>query len=193
VGVWWGSDPSLFDLPPDPVMRYYKCWSSTKVLTYPSTKGTVSPFYRKKHRMSLKANVTKACNALTQTEQGKADYERAIESIKREIGARKSWDKVRAILLPVVAGVSGVDVIDGEGKAIGTLVLDKDAKNYETARKRLQRLTSAIAVKKASEDSRMSFTKGQLSAVTKALAEFEGETLDDQIKALKTLLATKFA
>ena len=153
----------------------------------------MSPFYRKKHRMSLKANVTKACNALTQTEQGKADYERAIESIKREIGSRKSWDKVRAILLPLVAGVSGVSVIDGEGKAIGTLVLDSEAKNYETARKRLQRLTSAIAVKKPSEDSRMSFTKGQLSAVTKALAEFEGATLDEQIKALKTLLATKFA
>ena len=142
--------------------------------------------------MSLKANVTKACNALTQTEQGKADYERAVESIKRDIKS-KSWDKVRAILLPLVAGVSGVSLIDGEGKAIGTLVLDKDAKNYETARKRLQRLTSAIAVKKPTEDSRMSFTKGQLSAVTKALAEFEGETLDEQIKALKTLLATKFA
>ena len=173
-------------------MRYCKCWSSTKVLTYHQQRGLSPRSIERNIIMSLKANVTKACNALTQTEQGKADYERAIESIKREIKS-KSWDKVRAILLPVVAGVSGVSLIDGEGKAIGTLVLDKDAKNYETARKRLQRLTSAIAVKKPTEDSRMSFTKGQLSAVTKALAEFEGETLDEQIKALKTLLATKFA
>ena len=192
VGGRWGSHNGISDLLPDPVMRYYKCWSSTKVLTYHQQRGQSPRSIERNIIMSLKANVTKACNALTQTEQGKADYERAIESIKREIKS-KSWDKVRAILLPVVAGVSGVSLIDGEGKAIGTLVLDKDAKNYETARKRLQRLTSAIAVKKPTEDSRMSFTKGQLSAVTKALAEFEGETLDEQIKALKTLLATKFA
>jgi len=142
--------------------------------------------------MSLKANVTKACNALALDEQSKIDFNTAIEAIKKEIKVR-SYDKVREILLPLVAGASSVTLVKGSGKAEGKKVLDSEADNYETARKRLQRLTKAIAVKKPSEDSRMSFTKVQLSAVTRALAEFEGETLDEQIKALKTLLATKFA
>ena len=142
--------------------------------------------------MSLKANVTKACNALAQDEQSKIAFEKAVDAIKREIRV-KSYDKVRAILLPLVAGVSGVSVLEGEGKATGKQVLDSDAKNYETARKRLQRLTNAIAVRPPVENSRMSFTKVQVKAVESVLAEFEGETLDDQIKALKSLLASKFA
>ena len=142
--------------------------------------------------MSLKANVIKACNALAQDEQSKIVYAKAVEAIKKEIKT-KSYDKVRAILLPLVAGVSGVSVIDGEGKATGTLVLDSGAKNYETARKRLQRLTNSIAVKKPIEDSRMSFTRAQVSAVKSVLATFEGETVNDQVKALKALLAQNFA
>jgi hypothetical protein len=142
--------------------------------------------------MSLKANVTKACNALAQDEQSKIDFTTAIDAIKKEIKV-KSYDKVRAILLPLVAGVSGVRVLKGEGKAIGKQVLDSESEKYETARKRLQRLTNAIAKRPPITNSRMSFTKVQVQAVESVLAEFEGETLEDQIKALKSLLASKFA
>lgn len=56
----------------------------------------------------------------------------------------KDADGVREALLPIVAKYYGVALVDGQRKAAGRKVLDKDAASYEAANKALQRLTKAI-------------------------------------------------
>ena len=71
-------------------------------------------------------------------------YAEAIEGLRKALKG-KGRDKVRATLLPYVAAFYGVPVIDGEGKAQGTMVLDKTHEKYEGARKALSRLTDSIS------------------------------------------------
>ena len=57
----------------------------------------------------------------------------------------KSRDAIRTALLPIVAEAYAVALVEGKGKATGTKVLDSEAKDYEAAKKFLQRLVGAIA------------------------------------------------
>ena len=91
--------------------------------------------------MSLKANVVKALNAIKEGERSKEVLAQALKSISLEIKT-KDYTKVRAKLLPIIGGVYSVPVVDGK--------LDNEAKNYETARKRLQRLSTALSAPKSS-------------------------------------------
>jgi hypothetical protein len=80
-------------------------------------------------------------------------YAESIEGLRKALKG-KSRDTVRATLLPYVAAFYGVAVIDGEGKAKGTKVLDKAHKKYEGARKALSRLTDSISGKVPQSNSR---------------------------------------
>lgn len=51
---------------------------------------------------------------------------------------------IRQSIIHTVGKHYGVDVLEGQRKAAGTYVLDKDASNYETAKKQLQRLIAKI-------------------------------------------------
>ena len=59
--------------------------------------------------------------------------------------AGKSRDDIRTTLLPIVGEAYKVALIDGKGKATGTKVFDSTAEDYESARKFLQRILTAIA------------------------------------------------
>lgn len=57
MGVWWGSAVAVYDLRPIPVMRYYKCWSSTKVLTFSNKRGMRTPLSNERELIMLLKNL----------------------------------------------------------------------------------------------------------------------------------------
>jgi hypothetical protein len=113
----------------------------------------------------------------------KADLARI--ALKKQLG-RKSRENVRAALLPDFAFVYKVALIDGEGKASGTKVLDSDASAYEACRKALGRTVTFICGAKESNSVELpkklvnnlikeirvaQLTKAQLNALFAAVRE----------------------
>ena len=74
----------------------------------------------------------------------------------------KSRDTIRQAILPELPKLYKVRIIDGSGKAEGTRVIDSTSKDYESARKFLGRILSAIAPTEAK-------TSGQRIDVPRAL------------------------
>jgi hypothetical protein len=70
-------------------------------------------------------------------------YADAID-LARKDAKGMTHDQVRAVILPIVSAKFAVALKDGEGKAKGTKVLDKDAPKYEAAKKATQRLLKDI-------------------------------------------------
>ena len=72
-------------------------------------------------------------------------YGEGIESLRTTYKGQTA-EAVRAALLPEVASFPkyAVPLVAGAGKAVGTMVLDKDAPNYEACRKALGRLVKDI-------------------------------------------------
>ena len=72
-------------------------------------------------------------------------YGAGIESLRTTYKGQTT-EAVRAALLPEVASFPkyAVPLVAGAGKAVGTMVLDKDAPKYEAAKKALQRLVKDI-------------------------------------------------
>ncbi len=91
----------------------------------------------------------KSVIAIRKEHESKLEAEIARNALKKEF-ARKSWDTVRTALLPVFAQVYEVKLVDGEGKAKGTKVLDSDAKNYEACRRTLSNTVTFICGAKKS-------------------------------------------
>ena len=110
--------------------------------------------------------------AIIKTESDtRAKADAARNALKKHYG-RKSWATVRADLLPVFAKTYGVELVDGAGKALGTLVLDKEAKAYEACRKALGTTLTFICGSKSNGKSDVQYTRAQLSAAKKYLALF---------------------
>ena len=86
--------------------------------------------------MTFKTYTTKALNAAN-------NYAEAIDGL-RKLCAKLDRDAARAEMLPIVAAFYKVPVVDGERKAAGTKVLDKDAPRYLAAKMALQRLLADI-------------------------------------------------
>ena len=88
--------------------------------------------------MSIKANVTKFITGTTARAE-------SIVALKITFKG-KSKDAVRTALLSIVAADKryNVAVVPGAGKAVGKMVMDSGAKNYETARSMLSDMVSAI-------------------------------------------------
>ena len=86
--------------------------------------------------MTLASNITLALNHAL----GYAD---AIDGARKDAKGM-THDQVRAVILPLVSAKFAVPLKDGEGKAKGTKVLDKDATKYEAAKKAVQRLLKDI-------------------------------------------------
>ena len=101
----------------------------------------------------------------------KAQADEARITLKKHFG-RKSWDTVRAALLPVFASAYGVKLVDGAGKAAGTKVLDSEAAAYEACRKTLGNTVKFITGGNASGKTE-EFTKAQLKAAKQFLALFD--------------------
>ena len=82
--------------------------------------------------MALSTHITTALNSALA-------YGEAIE-LARKDAKGMTRDAVRDVILPIVASKFAVALKDGEGKAKGAKVLDKDAPKYEAAKKAAQRL-----------------------------------------------------
>jgi len=86
--------------------------------------------------------VNRALRAVENAKEQHAIYLAAIAALRK--GLSKKREPGRAKLLPMVARYYGVAVVDGKGKATGSLVLDSEAVSYEAARKALQRMLDDI-------------------------------------------------
>jgi hypothetical protein len=86
--------------------------------------------------MTLASNITLALNhALS--------YAQAIEDARKDAKGM-TREAVRDVILPITSAKFEVPLKDGEGKAKGTKVLDKDATKYEACKKATQRLLNDI-------------------------------------------------
>jgi hypothetical protein len=90
----------------------------------------------------MQANVNKALNAVRNAQAEHAVYLAEVAKLRAKLP--RSADKGRAVLLPMVAKFYGVAVVEGAGKATGSMVLDSDSAAYEAARKALQRMVADI-------------------------------------------------
>jgi hypothetical protein len=113
--------------------------------------------------MSIKANVTKFIAGTTARAEATVALKLAFKG--------KGKDAVREALLSIVAAKYSVPVVAGERKAVGKMVMDSGATNYETARSMLSDMVSAIVDgKKASF--KYEFSRKQKSAAKVYLALF---------------------
>ena len=95
---------------------------------------------------TINAIITAALNAAK-------SYAEAIEAARNHPECKgKDADALRPVLLPIVAGYYAVPVKEGEGKAKGRKVLDKEAPKYEACNKALQRLIADIVGKTSAKD-----------------------------------------
>lgn len=117
--------------------------------------------------------------------KGKAMQATAIAELTKLL-KRKAWDSVRAELMPCVSKAWDVPMVEGSGKAKGTMVLDSDAENYENAKRALFDMVTAIKGKKNSGNTELpKFTQAQLKSAKAYLELFESRA--QAITALKQL------
>lgn len=105
----------------------------------------------------------------------------------------KKPEAVRAALLPQVASFPkyAVPVIPGEGKAKGTMVLDREHANYEACRKALGRLVKDIVGGGSAKAEEVEVPAEVLAAaakLAKLCAQYEGAR-----KLASTAIAQAFA
>jgi hypothetical protein len=70
-----------------------------------------------------------------------------IDELRQRVRSSvRSWtrESVRDFLLPFMGALHNCPVVEGQGKAVGKLVLDSRARQYEAARKSLLRLTDTL-------------------------------------------------
>lgn len=81
---------------------------------------------------------------------------------------------------------NGCALKDGERKAAGKVVLDRTHPKYEAAKKTAQRIMDAFeapVVQRSAHKPAVAVTRAQRAALMAALAEFDGDTLEAQIRA----------
>lgn len=101
-----------------------------------------------------------------------------------------SPELIRASIIWTVAEHYKVPVVEGQRKAAGTYVLDKTASNYETAKKRLQRLVLAIIGNKPkTPQATTTTTKKRVDVVAELVDLIKSKQLTPaQLKALKAAI-----
>lgn len=111
----------------------------------------------------------------------------------RKVYKGKTADEIRVDILPAVASYKKyqVPVVKGEGKAEGTMVLDKEHKAYEACRKALQRIVKDILGESSGSTEEIEVPEEILKAaqrLAKLCAEYEGAR-----KLASTAVAQAFA
>lgn len=88
---------------------------------------------------------------------------------------------------------TGCALVDGQRKAAGKVVLDRTHARYEaakTAARRVMEAFEAPVVQRSAHKPAVSVTRVQRAALMAALAEFDGDTLEAQVRAaIKALRA----
>jgi len=120
--------------------------------------------------MSVQSNVTLFCKS-------KVTKAQAITDLKKEL-KRKSREAVRSTLMPFVGKFWGVAIVDGEGKAKGSKVFNKDAPKYENAKRDLYDLVKEICGVASSGKKEVVVPKKLLSNITKEIID-SGLTRDE--------------
>ena len=113
---------------------------------------------------------------------------KAREALLTELKAQgvTTWEEAQPHAVQWVAKKYAVRLVAGQRKASGTLVLDSHAKNYETAKKALQRLREAlVGVKPATSKAE----RKEVDRVARALHSFKAMSTAERRKFLK-LVAT---
>jgi len=115
------------------------------------------------------------------TQQARADLCAALKA-----QGLTTYEAVRPLAIEWAGLRCKCALVEGKGKAVGSKVLDRTHRNYEAARKAAQRLMAVFTpptakVSHATEP--VSLTRAQKQAATAFLAQFQGDTLDAQIKA----------
>ena len=118
--------------------------------------------------------IKNAVVAIRKEHESKLEADIARNALKKQF-ARKSWNTVREALLPVFAQVYDVAVVDGEGKAKGTKVLDSDAKGYEACKRTLSNTLTFICGAKNSS--------GKVEAPTKLVKDITKMIIDSGVDA----------
>jgi len=115
--------------------------------------------------MSIKANVVKFITGATSRAEATVALKLAFKGKGKAV--------VRAALLSIVAADKryNVPLVAGAGKAVGKMVMDSSAKNYETARSMLADMVSAIVDGKK-PSFKYEFSRKQKSAAKVYLALF---------------------
>jgi len=124
---------------------------------------------------TIKSVVVEALN-------GKYVYELAIVDLKKMLKG-KARDVVRSTLLPIFAEWYGVGLVEGSGKAEGTLVLDSGAEHYEGCRKALSRMVSEIAPIEVKPKKSLRIAKEVRASALEFLAQFD--SVSEAIAVLK--------
>ena len=120
--------------------------------------------------MSVQTNVTLFCKSGVTKAQ-------ALDALTKEL-KRKSHETVRTTLMPFVGKFWSVALVDGEGKAKGSKVLDKDAPKYENAKRDLYDLVKAICGTKSSGKKEVVVPKKLVTNIAKEIID-AGLTRDE--------------
>ena len=120
--------------------------------------------------MSVQFNVNLFCKSKVAKAQAIADLTKQLK--------RKSRDTVRSTLMPFVGKFWGVAIVDGEGKAKGSKVFNKDAPKYENAKRDLYDLVKEICGSTSSGKKEVVVPKKLLSSITKEIID-SGLTRDE--------------
>jgi hypothetical protein len=104
----------------------------------------------------------------------------------------KTYEEAMPVVTAWASARTGCPLIEGRGKAVGTMVLDREAPTYEAAKKARYRALEAFKapeqVKPAHKAEKVSVTRAQRAAIRSALAEFGGDT-KALLAAIKALTA----
>jgi hypothetical protein len=128
--------------------------------------------------------VNRALRAVEVAKKEHATYMASIAALRK--GLSKKREIGRARLLPMVAKFYGVAVVDGQGKATGSLVMDSESASYEAAKTALRRMLDDIyggGGDGKAEPVRV--TRAQRQAAKSFLAQFD--SLSAAIAALKAV------
>lgn len=120
--------------------------------------------------MSVQSNVNLFCKSKVAKAQAIADLTKELK--------RKSRETVRSTLMPFVGKFWGVAIVDGEGKAKGSKVFNKDAPKYENAKRDLYDLVKEICGVASSGKKEVVVPKKLLSNITKEIID-SGLTRDE--------------
>ena len=120
--------------------------------------------------MSVQFNVNLFCKSKVAKAQAIADLTKELK--------RKSRETVRSTLMPFVGKFWGVAIVDGEGKAKGSKVFNKDAPKYENAKRDLYDLVKEICGSTSSGKKEVVVPKKLLSNITKEIID-SGLTRDE--------------
>lgn len=138
------------------------------------------------------SNITAIHSAFSSFVKATADARKQLIDALRAAGVT-TVEEARPHTITWASKQYACPLVEGSRKANGRMVLDRDHKNYEAARKAAQVLQRAIEAGTVKREERavqqVVVTRAERAAAMAFLSTFEGATLAEQIRAAKRVLA----